>query len=114
MKLVNEKDLRWTQVSKNLSIKYLLNDYEITSNAVSGGIANWPKGEAGVPHTHPDHDEVYIVLRGKGRVNVGGEIKEVQTGDMLHAKAGEVHGMIEGLTEGGIDLFFMLIPKGKE
>jgi len=35
----------------------------------------------------------------------------VGPGDMLHAKAGELHGMVEGLSEGGIEMFYALIPR---
>lgn len=114
MKVINEKDMEWTHVSDTLKIKYLIRDYCVTSNFTSAGVSNWPKGKAGEPHIHPEHDEIYIVLRGKGRANVGGVIREMEPGDMLHAKAGEVHGMVEGLTDGGIEMFFALIPKEKE
>ncbi len=111
MQIINEREMEWTQVSENLKIKYLLKDYPVNSDVVSSGIAHWPYGKAGEPHIHPDHDEFYIVLRGRGRANIMGEIKELGPGDMMHAKAGETHGMIEGLTEEGVELFFALIPK---
>jgi mannose-6-phosphate isomerase-like protein (cupin superfamily) len=114
MLLINEKDLNWTQVNEKLRAKYVVKDYAITANTISGGVANWPFGEAGSPHIHEDHDEIYIVLRGRGRARILDEIKELGPGDILHARSGEVHGMLEGLDEGGIDLFFMLIPKGME
>lgn len=111
MQLINEKEMEWTEVSDKLRIKYLLKDYPVTSNVLSSGVANWAKGKGGEPHVHPDHDEIYIVLRGRGRANISGEIREVGPGDMLHAKAGELHGTVEGLTEGGIEMFYALIPK---
>jgi mannose-6-phosphate isomerase-like protein (cupin superfamily) len=114
MKVINEKNVEWTQVSERLKIKYLLRDYDVISNMVSAGVANWPFGKAGEPHIHPDHDEIYIVLRGRGKANIQGEIREMGPGDMMHAKAGETHGMVEGLTEGGIEMFFALIPKEKK
>lgn len=114
MKVINEKDVRWTQVSDKLKIKYLLKDYPVTSNLVSSGVSNWPKGKAGEPHIHEDHDEIYIVLRGQGIANIEGTLRVMVPGDMLHAKAGELHGMVEGLTDGGIDMFYALIPKEKE
>lgn len=113
MQLINEKDMRWTQASDKLRIKYLLKDYPIASGTVSSGVSNWPKGKAGEPHIHPDHDEIYIVLRGRGKANICGEIRELGPGDILHAKSGEVHGMVEGLTDGGIEMFYALIPKEK-
>ena len=111
MQIINEPDTQSTRVSENLKIKYLLRDYPVNSDVVSSGVANWPYGKAGEPHIHADHDEFYIVLRGRGRAHIMGEIMELGPGDMMHAKAGEMHGMIEGLTEDGIELFFALIPK---
>ena len=71
-------------------------------------------GKAGEPHIHPEHDEIYIILRGRGRAHIMGEILELGPGDMMHARSGEMHGMIEGLTEGGIEMFYALIPKEKQ
>ena len=31
-------------------------------------------------------------------------------GDMVHAKCGEEHGMLEGLTPDGIEMFYILLP----
>ncbi|MDF2654367.1 MAG: Cupin domain [Bacillota bacterium] len=111
MQLINEKEMEWTQVSEKLRIKYLLKDYAVMPNLISSGVSNWAQGKAGEPHVHPEHDEIYIVLRGKGLANILGEVREVGPGDMLHAKAGELHGMVEGLSEGGIEMFYALIPR---
>lgn len=113
MQLINEREMEWTQVTDKLRIKYLLKDYPVISREVSSGVSNWAQGKAGEPHIHPDHDEIYIVLRGRGRACILDEIREVGPGDMLHAKAGELHGMVEGLTEGGIEMFYALIPREK-
>lgn len=114
MLVINEKNMQWSPVvDSNLSLKNIVKDYYIGEGIMSGGVAKWPKGKAGEPHIHPDQDEIYIILRGRGIANIEGELRELGPGDMLHARSGEVHGMVEGLTDEGIEMFFVLIPKEK-
>ena len=110
MPIIKEKDLKWEQVSDKLRIKYLLKQYMLAKGAADIGIANWPMGEAGKIHIHENQDEVYIVLRGKGKVLFNGETYIVEPGDMMHAVSGDLHATVEGLSEGGIDLFYALLP----
>lgn len=110
MPIIKANTLEWTQVSERLKIQYLLKQYPIEKGSLDAGVANWPKGEAGCVHIHEWQDEVYIVLRGEGRVMFNGEEYIVNPGDMMHAKSGEPHATVEGLSEGGVDLFFVLLP----
>ena len=115
MLVINEKEMQWeTTPGSNLSLKNIVQDYRIGEGLMSGGVAKWPKGKAGEPHIHPDQDEIYIILRGRGIANLKGELRELGPGDMLHAKSGEVHGMVEGLTQDGVEMFFVLVPKEKK
>ena len=114
MPILKPSDLEWEQVSEKLKIKYLLKKYSLAEGSVDVGIANWPYGEAGQVHIHEWQDEVYIVLRGKGRVIFDGKEYIVEPGDMMHAASGEPHATVEGLTEGGVDLFFALLPVSEE
>lgn len=43
-------------------------------------------------------------------MTICGQIYEVGPGDMVHAKCGEEHGMLEGLTPDGIEMFYILLP----
>ena len=114
MPILKPSDLEWTQVSEKLKIKHLLKGYPLAEGPVDVGIANWPHGEAGTVHVHEWQDEVYIILRGKGRVIFEGKEYIVEPGDMMHAASGEAHATVEGLTEGGVDLFFALLPVAEE
>ena len=114
MLVINERDMAWApKPGSSLSLKNVLTDYRIGPGPLTGGVARWPRGKAGEAHVHPDQDELYIVLRGRGIARAGDALRELGPGDILHARAGEVHGMLEGLTEGGIELFYVLFPTEK-
>lgn len=42
-------------------------------------------------HSHPDHEEIYFVLQGKGRMIVGDDEYEIKTGDSLYVPFGLFH-----------------------
>ena len=115
MLVINERDLPWAAgANPSLSLKNILTDYEIGPGKVSCGISRWAYGQGGQPHIHSDQDEIYIVLRGRGMANLAGELREMGPGDLFHAKAGEVHGMVQGLDPEGIEMFYALIPRQRD
>jgi quercetin dioxygenase-like cupin family protein len=117
MQLINEKDMEWSQKpGARLRTKNLLTDHKIGAGLLTCGVSSWPYGEAGMLHTHvaTGQDEIYIVLRGEGRLIVNGEEHRLKPGDMFQAVCGEEHGMVEGLTPGGVEMFYMLVPTGTE
>ena len=115
MLLINENDMRWQDAAMaNLQLKNILTNYHIGEGNVNCGVSRWPHGEAGKPHTHDAQDEIYIVLRGQGKARLGEETKVLGPGDIMHARAGEVHGMVEGISENGIEMFCILIPTEKK
>jgi mannose-6-phosphate isomerase-like protein (cupin superfamily) len=46
-----------------------------------------PPGYDGFLHYHDTQDELYLVHRGRARVEVGGEVRELGPGGLLHAEA---------------------------
>jgi mannose-6-phosphate isomerase-like protein (cupin superfamily) len=42
-------------------------------------------------HTHPDHEEVYYIIQGKGKMVVGDSEYEIKTGDALYVPFGVFH-----------------------
>ena len=46
-----------------------------------------PPGFDGFLHYHDTQDELYFVHRGRARVEVGGEVRELGPGGLLHAEA---------------------------
>ena len=46
-----------------------------------------PPGYEGFLHYHDTQDELYLVHRGRARVEVGGEVRELGPGGLLHVEA---------------------------
>jgi mannose-6-phosphate isomerase-like protein (cupin superfamily) len=47
-----------------------------------------PRFRAPFGHTHRDQEEVYVVLRGSGRMKIGDELIDLVEGDMVRIAAG--------------------------
>ena len=48
-------------------------------------------GEATQAHYHPVTEEIYYLLRGVGRMQIGGSVREVYPGDSIAIPPGAVH-----------------------
>ena len=46
-----------------------------------------PPGKAGINHYHEQQDELYFVHSGRARVEVGGEVRELGPGGLVHVEA---------------------------
>ena len=57
----------------------------ITAFGVNGVV--YPPGFPGVHHYHDTQDELYFVHRGKARVEVGDEVREVGEGGLVHVES---------------------------
>jgi mannose-6-phosphate isomerase-like protein (cupin superfamily) len=44
-------------------------------------------------HTHGQDEEIYVIIEGRGRMSVNGEMREVGRGDVLLNKPGWSHGL---------------------
>jgi mannose-6-phosphate isomerase-like protein (cupin superfamily) len=62
--------------------------------ALSCGIYTLPVGAKDLQGPH-DEDEVYLVIRGRGRVRVGGREHEIQRGSLLYVRATSEHSFFE-------------------
>ncbi len=49
-------------------------------------------GSGQSPHRHFP-EQVYVIIKGKGRMQVGGEEQEVTEGDLIYIPSNEVHGI---------------------
>jgi mannose-6-phosphate isomerase-like protein (cupin superfamily) len=61
------------------------------------------------PHKHEDHEEVYYIIKGKGRIKIGNENAKFRDGDviyipekMMHSITNEGDEMVEFLAFGGL------------
>ena len=57
----------------------------VTAFGVNGIV--FPPGFEGFLHYHDMQDELYFVHRGRARVEVGGEVRELGEGGLFHAEA---------------------------
>jgi mannose-6-phosphate isomerase-like protein (cupin superfamily) len=62
--------------------------------SLSCGIYSLPTGAKDLQGPH-DEDEVYVVIRGRGRVRVNGKVHEVQRGSLLYVRATSEHSFFE-------------------
>jgi quercetin dioxygenase-like cupin family protein len=57
----------------------------VTAFGVNGVV--YPPGFVGFLHFHDEQDELYFVHRGRARVEVGGEVRELSDGGLFHAES---------------------------
>jgi mannose-6-phosphate isomerase-like protein (cupin superfamily) len=53
--------------------------------------ARLPPGASTTPHFHPLTEEIYYILAGRGRLQIGDEVREVGPGDAIAIPPGAVH-----------------------
>ena len=60
------------------------------------------------PHSHADHEEIYYIIGGKGKIKIGGEVARFRDGDAIYIPRGTLHSitndgeeMVEFLAFGG-------------
>jgi len=58
-------------------------------------------------HSHAESDKIYFVLRGRGMFHIGGEERELGTGEAVVARPGEPHGVHNRSAEDLVLLVFM-------
>ena len=52
-------------------------------------------------HSHPESDKIYVVFRGRGMFHIGGEERELCTGEAVVARPGEPHGVLRAIRRSG-------------
>ena len=52
-----------------------------------------PPGAEQRPHSHPDSEQVYVIVRGSGRIRVAGDTEQVGEGDLIFIPPGAEHGI---------------------
>jgi uncharacterized cupin superfamily protein len=57
----------------------------VTAFGVNGVV--YPPGVVGFQHWHDEQDELYFIHRGRARVEVGDEVRELGEGGLFHAES---------------------------
>jgi len=58
-------------------------------------------------HTHAESDKIYVVVRGSGLFQIGGEARELNSGQAVIARPGEAHGVRNAGEQDLVLLVFM-------
>lgn len=53
-----------------------------------------PPGAEQRAHSHPDSEQVYVIVRGRGRISVAGDAEEVTEGDLVFIPPATRHGIV--------------------
>ena len=73
-----------------------------------------PVGSTAGRHYHAGVDEVYLVIKGKGKVYVNDEVADIVYGDAIPVKAGEIHSLESSATESlELVIYGIALEKGK-
>jgi quercetin dioxygenase-like cupin family protein len=70
----------------------------------------YPPGADGILHYHDEQDELYFVHRGRARIEVGDEVREVEAGGLVHVEAATPR----KVSNAGDDDLVLLIVGGKD
>jgi mannose-6-phosphate isomerase-like protein (cupin superfamily) len=58
-----------------------------------------PPGAEQRAHSHEDAEQVYVIVRGRGRMQVAGDVEEVGEGDLVFIPPATQHGIVNDGTE---------------
>jgi mannose-6-phosphate isomerase-like protein (cupin superfamily) len=58
-----------------------------------------PPGAEQRAHSHPESEQVYVIVRGEGRMQVAGDVEEVGEGDLILIPPGAEHGIVNDSSE---------------
>ena len=61
-------------------------------------------------HTHSESDKIYLVVNGSGLFHIGGEERELKSGQAVIARPGETHG-VRNSAEQDLVLLVFMTPK---
>jgi mannose-6-phosphate isomerase-like protein (cupin superfamily) len=63
-----------------------------------------PPGAEQRAHSHPDSEQVYVVVRGRGRMQVAGDVEPVEEGDLVFIPPATSHSIVN---DGPEDLVYV-------
>ena len=93
MKRLNAGDIPWTNAHNEVPRKALIKVGDMKTKVQTMNDAKLDPEKSFEPHTHPDCEEIYYFLSGKGEMNVAGEEFIVKEGDCILVEMHESHGL---------------------
>ena len=109
MEIINRNKVKPFITKDSSEIREILAPWNSSLNNQSLAEAKVAPGKATEEHYHPLSEEVYYILRGKGRVTIEGEVREVKAGDGIAIPAGSKH-HIENFGTGNLVFLCCCVP----
>ena len=72
---------------------FLMDAGDLGSKNLTATWVDVPPGAEQRPHSHPDSEQVYVIVRGSGRIRVAGDAEQVSEGDLIFIPPGAEHGI---------------------
>jgi mannose-6-phosphate isomerase-like protein (cupin superfamily) len=91
MQVINIKNSEPFETKDGSQIRSLLDLSNAAVQNQSLAEATLPAGSSTQRHRHPQSEEIYYLLQGSGRMELGPEIREVGVGDAILIPPGAAH-----------------------
>jgi mannose-6-phosphate isomerase-like protein (cupin superfamily) len=91
LEIVNRNDVAQFITKDKSEIREILSPRNSSIRNQSLAEARVLPGMSTEEHTHPRTEEIYYVLKGKGRMRIEGEERDVKSGDAIALKPGTRH-----------------------
>ena len=78
---------------------FLLDAGDLGSRNLTVTWVDVPPGGEQRAHSHPDSEQVYVIVRGTGRIRVAGDSEQVREGDLVFIPPAAEHGIVNDGTE---------------
>jgi mannose-6-phosphate isomerase-like protein (cupin superfamily) len=73
---------------------FLLDAGDLGSRNLSVTWVDVPPGAEQRSHSHEDSEQVYVIVRGTGRMEVAGDVEQVSEGDLVFIPPATDHGIV--------------------
>jgi mannose-6-phosphate isomerase-like protein (cupin superfamily) len=73
---------------------FLMDAGDLGSRNLTITWVNVPPGAEQRAHSHEDAEQVYVIVRGHGRMQVAGDVEEVGEGDLIFIPPATPHGIV--------------------
>jgi mannose-6-phosphate isomerase-like protein (cupin superfamily) len=93
-----------SQERGRLRSHFLLDAGDLGSRNLAVTWVDVPPGAEQRAHSHADSEQVYVIVRGSGRMHVAGDSEQVGEGDLIFIPPGAEHGI---LNDGSEDLVYI-------
>lgn len=107
-----EKAAMWEAPNGSRRVSYLVDAETCGATDISAGLFYLHPGHETVADIHPDSEEIYYVVSGRGELTMDGEMYEVARGMVIYIPAGVTHQSFN-TGDGDLCYFFAFGPPPK-